>query len=506
MLALAVRNTNKLIREKSKSENVRLGRFFTKKNTARIMAEAIRLDPEKTAYTVLDPGAGTGILSAAVIEHICKNAPACKEIFLTCYETAPELYDLLTDNLERIRKKCRHDYDVRLFVTVLDENYLVDYKNHYTVTFFGAVLDKFDIIICNPPTELIEKGSPEAESVGGVTMLKVSAAFLFAKVAAKHLEEGGQLSIMLPTTVASASSLTAFRRELASLLAIRRIHLFVAKQKNRKRAIPLKKNIILSYENSKEEKDIIISTSTDDGSPENTAYLPELSYGFVVDPEDGTLTLPKSVEETRIVKFIGSFPETLTSLGLKMSTGLVVDSKCPGLIYDTEYPGTIPLIRQSAITLGGILFPKKGVKGQYLMPENPSLFQRNKNLIIIKRIPAKSDERFINSAIYFAGQRPANQYISTHNKINFIDTKNPKDEMSARLAFGLFGLLNSTIYDRYISIVIKSKQINSKEMRSIPLPPKNFIENLGVKLMELKDTSVAACDSVVNPALHIRQK
>ena len=506
MLALAVRNTNKLIREKSKSENVRLGRFFTKKNTARIMAEAIRLDPKKTAYTVLDPGAGTGILSAAVIEHICKNAPACKEIFLTCYETAPELYDLLTDNLERIRKKCRHDYDFSLFVTVLDENYLVDYKNHYTVTFFGAVLDKFDIIICNPPTELIEKGSPEAESVGGVTMLKVSAAFLFAKVAAKHLEEGGQLSIMLPTTVASASSLTAFRRELASLLAIRRIHLFVAKQKNRKRAIPLKKNIILSYENSKEEKDIIISTSTDDGSPENTSYLPELSYGFVVDPEDGTLTLPKSVEETRIVKFIGSFPETLTSLGLKMSTGLVVDSKCPGLIYDTEYPGTIPLIRQSAITLGGILFPKKGVKGQYLMPENPSLFQRNKNLIIIKRIPAKSDERFINSAIYFAGQRPANQYISTHNKINFIDTKNPKDEMSARLAFGLFGLLNSTIYDRYISIVIKSKQINSKEMRSIPLPPKNFIENLGVKLMELKDTSVAACDSVVNPALHIRQK
>ena len=83
MLNLAVRNTSKLIREKSKSENVRLGRLFTKKNTARLMANMLKLDPSKSAYTILDPGAGTGILSAAVIEYICKNAPSCKQIFLT---------------------------------------------------------------------------------------------------------------------------------------------------------------------------------------------------------------------------------------------------------------------------------------------------------------------------------------------------------------------------------------------------------------------------------------
>ena len=41
MLNLAVRNTGKLIRERSKAENVRLGRLFTKKDTARLMAEYI---------------------------------------------------------------------------------------------------------------------------------------------------------------------------------------------------------------------------------------------------------------------------------------------------------------------------------------------------------------------------------------------------------------------------------------------------------------------------------
>ena len=49
MLNLAVRNTGKLIREKSKSENVRLGRLFTKKDTARLMASMLEIDEKKTA-------------------------------------------------------------------------------------------------------------------------------------------------------------------------------------------------------------------------------------------------------------------------------------------------------------------------------------------------------------------------------------------------------------------------------------------------------------------------
>ena len=106
MLSLAIRNTNKLIREKSKSENIRLGRLFTKKDTASLMADMIKLtDSDKNAFTVLDPGAGTGILSAAVIEHICKNAPQCKQIFLTCYENNEDFLPMLRDNIERIRKK-----------------------------------------------------------------------------------------------------------------------------------------------------------------------------------------------------------------------------------------------------------------------------------------------------------------------------------------------------------------------------------------------------------------
>ena len=505
MLNLAVRNTGKLIREKSKSENVRLGRLFTKKDTARLMASMLKIDEKKTAFTVLDPGAGTGILSAAAVEEICKRAPKCKQIFLTCYEICEEYIPMLTDNLERIRKKCRHDYGVKLYVTIYRENYIVDAKKHYTVTFFDTVEDKYDIIIANPPSELIEKGSDEAESAGGVTQLKIGAEFLFARMALRHLDASGQLAIILPTTYATASQLTSLRREMAEKLSLSGIHLFIGKQKNTKRAVPLKKSIILAYGKVDKPLTVTVTTSTDWGKPENTVMLPALDYDFVVDAKDGTLTLPKSLEDTNIVRYISAFPETLESLGLKVSTGLVIDSRCEGLVFTEPIKGCVPLLRPNHIKGGQVRFPLP-IKHQYLAAVNPTLIQNNKNLVVIKRVPAKSDERFVNSAVYLASQQPQYKYITTHNKLNFIDVKGKTGEMSARLVFGIFALLNSTIYDRYISIVSKSKQINAKELRHLPLPPRNIIENMGMRLMQMRQTSVAACDQIVNPTLHIKSR
>ncbi len=505
MLNLAVRNTGKLIRARSKSENVRLGRFFTKKETARLMAGLVPLDESKTAYTILDPGAGTGILSAAMVEEICKRSPSCRVIFLTCYENDPTLIEMLEDNLERIRKKARHDYDVKLFITVYAENYITESQNHYTVTLTETVEDKFDIIICNPPTDFIVKGSDEAKRAGGVTQVKINSAFLFAKMAAKHLEDGGRLVIMLPTTVASASALTAYRREMASALSLEKIHLFIGKQKNTKRAVPLKKSIILAYGKVDKPLTVTVTTSTDWGKPENTVMLPALDYNFVVDAKDGTLTLPKSLEDTNIVRYISAFPETLESLGLKVSTGLVIDSRCEGLVFTEPIKGCVPLLRPNHIKGGQVRFPLP-IKHQYLAAVNSTLIQNNKNLVVIKRVPAKSDERFVNSAVYLASQQPQYKYITTHNKLNFIDVKGKTGEMSARLVFGIFALLNSTIYDRYISIVSKSKQINAKELRHLPLPPRNIIENMGMRLMQMRQTSVAACDQIVNPTLHIKSR
>ena len=309
--------------------------------------------------------------------------------------------------------------------------------------------------------------------------------------------------MLLPTTYASASALAPIRKEINETLSVSAIHLFVGKQKNAKRATPLKKNFVISFKKAEAPEMLNITTSDDDGK--NVTPLPALPYGFVVSENGGMLTLPKSVEDTRIVKYISSFPETLSSLGLKMSTGLVVDSKCEGLLFSEPVKGTVPLIRPATLKKGKVEFPQP-VKRQYIAPVSPSLVQRNKNIILIKRVPAKSDERFVNAGVHLASNMPDTKYISTHNKLNYIDTKNKHDEMPARLAFGIFTLLNSTIYDRYISIISKSKQINSKELRDLPMPPRNIIENMGMRLISSRQTSVEVCDAIVNPTLHIIER
>lgn len=514
MLNMACRNTNKLIRAKSKSENIRLGRLFTKKGTARLMAGMVTLDPKRTAYTVLDPGAGTGILSAALVERICKECPDCKQIFLTCYETDPVFIPVLKDNLERIRKRCRHDYDVKLYLTVYEENYLIDSKNHYTVNFYETEEDTFDLIICNPPKELCLKSSEEAESTGGVTQLKVDAAYLFAGMASRHLQPNGYLVIVLPTATASAAGLSTFRKTMSEKLALCRVHLFIGRQKNEKRAVPLKKNMILAYKNGERGETVSVSTSTDDGA--DTTLLPPLPYTFVVNPDDGSLTLPKNAEDTRIVRYISAFPETLATLGLKIRTGKILDSRTKDLLFNDPAKGLVPLFRPSVIKDGMVTFPGVQKKAgsltpyvqpkQYLAPVSAALVQKNKNMILIKRVFAKSDERCLNAAIHLAAGLPLYPYISTHNKVLYIDTKSNKEEMSARFVYGLFALLNSTVYDRYVSIITKSKQINAKEFRDLPLPPRNLIENMGMRLMAMRMTTVKACDSIVNPTLHIIDK
>ena len=86
MLGLAVRNTKKLVREKVKESNIRLGRLFTKREQAALLA-SYAPTYEKEEVFVLDPGAGTGILAAAAIEAIAKSSPAVRRIVLFAFET-----------------------------------------------------------------------------------------------------------------------------------------------------------------------------------------------------------------------------------------------------------------------------------------------------------------------------------------------------------------------------------------------------------------------------------
>ena len=83
------------------------------------------------------------------------------------------------------------------------------------------------------------------------------------------------------------------------------------------------------------------------------------------------------------------------------------------------------------------------------------------------------------------------EYISTQNKVNFIKCDSPC------ITYGLYVLLNSTLYDCYYRILNGSTQVNSTEINQMPIPERAVIEEMGRELMH-KDLSVVNCNKILS--------
>ena len=65
------------------------------------------------------------------------------------------------------------------------------------------------------------------------------------------------------------------------------------------------------------------------------------------------------------------------------------------------------------------------------------------------------------------------------------------------VTYGLYVLLNSTLYDCYYRILNGSTQVNSTEINQMPIPERQVIEEMGKELMH-HELSVANCNKILN--------
>ncbi len=496
MLKLAVRNTKKLIREKSQTENIRIGRFFTKRSTAFLLADMIV--PEKKEHVrILDAGAGTGILCAALLERLCK-AEAAERITLVCYENDVMMLDMLKNNLTRLRKKCRHDYHVIVNFEIKETNFILDTARMLSPTLFTESEEKFDYVIMNPTSTLYEKATPEIEAVGALTSGATDGAFLFAALGMASLAEGGQLAALLPTAYARGVYIEKIRLFMERDAHITRMHLFSSDAKSEARADETRSHMLLVWKKTPpaEEDTVTVSSSFKEEDDAPVTVMPPFPYRRIVNEKDGSLLLIKSEEEWEILERVESLPETLASLGLKMHTGLTLESRYPDSLRTSPTDGAIPLIHPKNILMGLVRVPTE----KYIVPVIPSLAQKNKNMLFIKRVPAKSDKRHLLCGVYLASLFPRFPAISTHNKLNYIDYEDNR-EMDSALLHGLYAVFSSDLYEKYCTILSKSPQINAREYANIPLPDEKTLRDIGSKVLMTRQLTPHACSVLVQNAL-----
>ena len=480
--------TTKYIEHMPKSLRKKYGQFFTSPETAAFMAELFEI-PQQKSLSILDPGAGSGILSIALIERL-QNVPYIEEIDLLCYENNSSILELLKSNLDWA---CSHS-EKKVSYQINTDNYILSQMSDYNnMIDADPNAKKFDLVIGNPPYMKIAKDAPEALAMPDVCHGAPNLYFLFASMSLFNLRDLGEMVYIIPRSWTSGAYFEKFRQEFLSIGVLEHIHLFASRDKVFEKESVLQETIIVKVRKTSRRPDTITISSTQSNRDFANRTVFEVPYTTVVNGAGHYVYLVTNEDEADTLKTLNKLGETLPSIGLRMKTGLTVDFRNRDALRDSAEENAVPLFFSQHIQNGKVVFPV-GKEHEYIVTEQTSLRQQNTNYLFVKRFTAKEERRRLQCGIYLARKHSEYEEISTQNKINFICGMH---ELSECVVFGLYVLFNSTLYDCYYRILNGSTQVNSTEINAMPVPPMTVIEAMGKELIRVRDMSEESCDNIL---------
>lgn len=474
-----------------KSVRKAIGQFFTSVETAKYMA-AMFSQPKKSSLSILDAGAGSGILTAAMVDRLQNEH--VNHIEVTCYETSSDVLPILKQNLEYIK----NNSSIPVNYTIIEENYITSQSADFNETMFAhSNPKKYDWIIGNPPYKKIPRDAAEAVSMPSICYGAPNLYFLFTAMGLFNLDSQGEMVYIIPRSWTSGAYFKHFRNYLLQEGSLKQIHLFVSRDKVFEKESVLQETIIVKLDKQRKKDTVRMTCSKSNSDFDNISEI-SVPYENVVFGSENYVYLVTSEDELKALQLLGKWRNTLPSIGLKMRTGLVVDFRSREYLRNEPGDDIVPLFYSQHIKDGRVVFPIQK-EDEYITNERKGFIQKNRNYLLVKRFTAKEEKRRLQCGIYLAADLPEYEYISTQNKINFIDGL--LDGMSVELVYGLYVLFNSTIYDLYYRILNGSTQVNSTEVNTMPVPSIEEIQNLGKTLIAARDLSVKTCDKILEVLL-----
>jgi adenine-specific DNA-methyltransferase len=477
---------------KAKVDRSEEGQFFTPPLIARCLAGWFCEEGlNRSATHLLDPGAGGGVLTAAVVERITAlrsagRLPLLGEITLEAWEKdeafLPSLRKNLTacaDSLQGVGIRCeirlRHGSYIEGAVRVLDSGLFGDLE-----------IPSITHAILNPPYRKIATRSAERILLKSLGMETSNLYAGFVWLALRQLAAGGELVAITPRSFCNGPYFREFRRDLVNKSAFQRVHVFDSRAEAFGRDEVLQENILFHISRGGDSRRrVMVST----GSLERPVGVSVSADRFVHrDDPDKVIHIATEMDAGEVRDFVDSLPCKLEELGLEVSTGPVVDFRMKDSLSHRMGKSDSPLLYPHTVKAGRVTPPLADAAdyGDARIGKKPVAIASNDEtrrwlipvarFVLIKRFSSKEEKRRLVAGVLNPADFPEG-LIGIENHLNFFHRK--RAGLSAPLAHGLCRFLNSTLADRYFRQFNGHTQVNASDLRSFRFPDAAALEKLG---------------------------
>jgi len=446
--------------QKHKAE---FGQFMTPSSVARFMAS---LFPPSTLQTchLLDAGAGVGALSCAFLDRWLTGGFGFESVEATAYEIDEKLRGHLAQHLAGYR---------RVTPRIIAGDYIE------LATAEGLQDRGYTHAILNPPYKKINSQSAHRLALRTVGIETVNLYSAFVALAVGEAAPGGQIVAIIPRSFCNGPYYRPFRDFILERAAIRHLHLFDSRSKAFKDDEVLQENIIIRLECGGQQGTVTVTTSTDDSFSDLTTH--EHPFDRIVFPDDPErfIHVPTTTEKSAI-ELSPAVRYSLADIGVKVSTGPVVDFRLKAHLRDMPEAGTVPLIYPGHLSITRSVWPVPGLKKPNAIMHNAETekwLYPNGYYCVVRRFSSKEEKRRVVASVVDPAAFGDHTVLGFENHMNlFHENKRGLPELLAR---GLAVFLNTTAVDESFRRFNGHTQVNATDLKLMKYPSREALTQLG---------------------------
>jgi adenine-specific DNA-methyltransferase len=462
------------------------GQFFTPPEVCQFMASLFSTKP-RAAFRLLDPGAGTGSLTAAVWDRLL-NLRSSQHLEIHLFENDLEVLPFLRKTIKHCAEVL-NEHGHSMTYEVHAKDFILD----AAATIFGPPSlfkdayewGEFDGAVMNPPYFKIGKGSPCARVMEDVVHGQPNMYAFFLAAAAQMLRPGGELVAITPRSFCNGLYFREFRRWFFEKMALDRIHLFESRKETFSDVL---QESLVTASHRLGRPSVSVTVSTSHGLEIHAAKSATLPTAAVIDDSCGhaNIRIPASVEDQAIAKVVESWPRRFPEVGLRISTGPVVMFRATEfLLRQPNGEHSAPLLSVFNVKPFQTEWPvahKKHPTALKVCPDSQRLLLPVRNYVLLRRFGAKEERRRLTASCLIASEI-SHPFVALENHLNYI--YHAETELSVNEVYGLAALFNSALLDRYFRTISGNTQVNATEIRSMKFPTLPTIARIGSRVREL---------------------